>query len=122
MIRTVAYFVAFAALVAFADEPTQFVPGLLHDPPGKGIRVRSLWANWILGLDPANADVRDITLSIDISSGVPRVFWDPVLSGRTYTLYGCDCLSPAATWYAVPTNELDTTSARFFRLSIGLQQ
>ena len=56
--------------------------------------------------------------AIDVSSGKPRVFWDPVLSGRTYTIYGCDCLSPAATWYAVPTNELATTSARFFRLSI----
>ena len=87
-----------------------------------GANGRSLWANWILGLDPANADVRDIMLSIDLSSGVPRVFWNPVLSGRTYTLYGCDCLSPDASWYAVPTNELDTTSARFFRLSIGLQQ
>ena len=87
-----------------------------------GANGRSLWASWLLGLDPANADVRDITLSIDLSSGVPRVYWDPVLSGRTYTIYGCDRLSPAAPWYAVPTNELGTTSARFFRLSIGLQQ
>ena len=87
-----------------------------------GANGRSLWASWILGLDPANADVRDITLSIDISSGVPRVSWDPVLSGRTYTLSGCDYLSPDALWYPVPTNELDTTSARFFRLSVGQQQ
>ena len=87
-----------------------------------GANGRSLWASWILGLDPANADVRDIALSIDISAGVPRVSWDPVLTGRTYTLYGCDCLSSAASWYAVPTNELGTTSARFFRLSIDQQQ
>ena len=66
--------------------------------------------------------MRDIALSIDLSSGVPRVSWNPVLSDRTYTLYGCDCLSPVASWYAVPTNELATTSARFFRLSIGQQQ
>ena len=83
-----------------------------------GANGRSLWANWLLGLDPADADVRDITLAIDISSGVPRISWDPALSDRTYTLYGCDYLSPAASWYAVPTNELDTTSARFFRLAI----
>ena len=87
-----------------------------------GANGRTLWASWILGLDPANADVRDISLSIDLSLGVPRVFWSPVLPDRTYTLYGCDSLSPAASWYAVPTNELDTTSARFFRLSIDQQQ
>ena len=33
-----------------------------------------------------------------------------------------DIYLPAASWYAVPTNELGTTSARFFRLSIGQQQ
>lgn len=87
-----------------------------------GANGRSLWASWILGLDPANAEVRDISLSIDLSLGVPRIFWSPVLPGRTYTLYGCDSLSPEVGWYAVPTNGLDTTSARFFRLSIGLQQ
>ena len=87
-----------------------------------GANGRSLWASWLLGLDPANSDVRDITLSIDLSAGVPRVSWEPALSDRTYTLYGCDYLSPAASWYVVPTNELGTTSARFFRLSIGQQQ
>ena len=87
-----------------------------------GANGRSLWANWLLGLDPANADVRDIMLSINFSSGVPRVSWDPAIPDRTYTLYGCDSLSPDASWYAVSTNELDTTSARFFRLSIDQQQ
>ena len=87
-----------------------------------GANGRSLWASWLLGLDPANADVRDIALSIDLSAGVPRISWDPVLSGRTYTLFGCDSISLAASWYAVPTNELDTTSARFFRLAVGQQQ
>ena len=85
-----------------------------------GANGRTLWASWLLGLDPADADARDISLSIDVSSGVPRVSWNPVLSGRTYSLHGCDSLSPAASWYAVPTNELDTTSARFFRLTVGL--
>ena len=87
-----------------------------------GANGRTLWASWLLGLDPADAEVRDIALGIDVSGGVPRVFWDPALPGRMYTLYGCDSLSSAASWYVVPTNELDTTSARFFRLSIGLQQ
>ena len=32
----------FASLAAFADEPPPFVPGLLPDAPGKGIRVRAL--------------------------------------------------------------------------------
>ncbi len=87
-----------------------------------GANGRTLWASWLLGIDPANADVRDISLSIDVSSGVPRISWDPALPDRVYTLYGCDSLSSAASWYAVPANELDATCARFFRLSIGQQQ
>lgn len=87
-----------------------------------GANGRSLWASWLLGLDPANADVRDITLSIDVSAGVPRISWDPALPDRAYTLYGRDDLSPVAAWYVVPTNELDTTAARFFRLSIDQKE
>jgi hypothetical protein len=87
-----------------------------------GANGRTLWANWLIGLDPLDADVRDIALSIDLSSGAPCVSWEPVLPGRAYTLYGCDSLSADAPWYAVPTNGLDTTSARFFRLTIGRQQ
>ena len=87
-----------------------------------GANGRSLWASWLLGLDPANAEVSDISLSIDFLAGVPRVSWEPALPDRAYTLYGRDDLSPAASWYAVSTNELDTTNARFFRLSIGQQE
>jgi hypothetical protein len=84
-----------------------------------GANGRSLWANWIIGLDPSDAAVRDIALSIDMSGGSPRISWVPDLPDRTYTLLGCDDLSSAASWRVVPTNELDTTSARFFRLSIS---
>ena len=84
-----------------------------------GANGRSLWASWILGLDPSDAAVRDIALSIDMSGGSPRISWVPDLPDRTYTLYGCDELSSAASWRVVPTNELDTTSAHFFRLSIS---
>ena len=63
--------------------------------------------------------MRDIALSIDMFGGSPRISWVPDLPDRTYTLYGCDALSSAASWRVVPTNELDTTSARFFRLSIS---
>ena len=83
-----------------------------------GANGRSLWANWIIGLDPSDAAVCDIALSIDMSGGSPRISWVPDLPDRTYTLLGCDDLSSAASWRVVPTNELDTTSARFFRLSI----
>ena len=86
-----------------------------------GANGRTLWASWLMGLDPADAEVSDIALAIDVSGGVPRVSWDPALPGRAYTLYGCDEISTSASWYVVPTNELDTTSARFFRLSIGQQ-
>lgn len=84
-----------------------------------GANGRSLWASWMLGLDPSDPEARDISILIDLAAGVPRISWDPALPGRAYTLYGCDALSPSASWYAVPTNELDTTSARFFRLSVG---
>ena len=84
-----------------------------------GANGRSLWASWLMGLDPSDADVRDIALAIDVSGGVPCISWDPALPDRTYTLYGCDALAPYAPWYVVPTNKLETTSARFFRLSIG---
>ena len=84
-----------------------------------GANGRSLWASWVLGLDPSDAAVRDIALSIDMSGGSPRISWVPDLPDRTYTLLGCDDLSSAASWRVVPTNELDTTSARFFRLSIS---
>ena len=86
-----------------------------------GANGRTLWASWLMGLDPADAEVSDIALAIDVSGGVPRVSWDPALPGRAYTLYGCDEISTSASWYVVPTNELGTTSARFFRLSIGQQ-
>ena len=85
-----------------------------------GANGRSLWASWLIGLDPSDADARDIALSIDLSGGSPRISWAPDIPGRIYTLYGCGELSSAASWHVVPTNELDTTSARFFRLSIGL--
>lgn len=86
-----------------------------------GANGRTLWASWILGLDPADPEARDISLSIDLAAGVPRISWEPALPGRAYTLYGCDSLSSAASWYVVPTNALGTTSARFFRLAIGQQ-
>ena len=63
----------------------------------------------------------DFTVSrlIDISAGSPRISWEPSLPGRTYTLYGRDSISVDEAWRVVSTNELDTTSAQFFRLSIG---
>lgn len=84
-----------------------------------GANGRSLWASWMLGLDPSDPEARDISLSLDFAAGVPRISWEPALPGRTYTLYGCDALSPSASWYPVQTNELGTSSARFFRLSVG---
>ncbi len=84
-----------------------------------GANGRSRWASWLLGLDPDDADKRDIALLIDISAGSPRISWEPSLPGRTYTLYGRDSISVDEAWRVVSTNELDTTSAQFFRLSIG---
>ncbi len=114
--KMLAEFAAGASPVAAAyfNETYGFEPlAKLGGPNG-----RSLWASWLMGLDPSDTAARDIALAIDLSGGVPRISWDPVLPDRTYTLYGCDEISPSASWYVVPTNALDTTSARFFRLAV----
>ena len=78
------FFVACAALAAFADDSPRFVPGLLPNAPGKEIRVREL------------ATARRAPLLRSMAEELP-------VAGDA------------------PTNELDTTSARFFRLTVGLQ-
>ena len=42
MRRILPFFVVFAALAAFADEPPPFVPGLLPAVPEKGIGIDTL--------------------------------------------------------------------------------
>ena len=81
-----------------------------------GANGRTLWANWLWGLDAANPDSRDVELSIDMSGAAPKVDWSPKVAGRTYTLYGRDSLSVSDGWRTVSTSDLG--SARFFRLGV----
>lgn len=85
-----------------------------------GANGRSLWSNWLLGLDPASADAHDVKLSIDLSAGSPRVSWRPDLgAARKYTLYGRDSLVPGGAWRVVDPADPGADGARFFRVAIG---
>ena len=84
-----------------------------------GANGRSLWANWLLGLDPASPESRDIVLSIDMSGGTPSISWAPSLPGRTYILYGRDSLTPGDAWREVDPAAPGATGAHYFRLAIG---
>lgn len=84
-----------------------------------GANGRTLWANWLTGLDPANPD-DDFTLSIAVTNGVPSLSWTPDLgAARTYTILGCRDLPPAGGWIVVPKAELPTTTNRFFKVTVG---
>ena len=82
-----------------------------------GANGRTLWANWLTGLDPANPD-DDFTLSIAVTNGVPSLSWTPDLgAARTYTIWGCRDLPPTGGWSVVQKAELPTTTNRFFKVS-----
>ena len=85
-----------------------------------GANGRSLWASWMTGLDPANAADRDVTLSIDMSSGTPRLDMHPDLGNvRSYTVWGRNSFAPEDAWRVVDRDNPSSDGARFFRVSIG---
>lgn len=84
-----------------------------------GANGRTLWANWLAGLDPANPD-DNLTLSIAVTNGVPSLSWRPDLGAeRNYTVFGRYALSPENNWEVVSTNDLKTTTNRFFKVSVS---
>lgn len=84
-----------------------------------GANGRTLWGNWLAGLDPANPD-DDLTLSIAVTNGVPSLSWRPDLGAeRNYTVFGRYALSPENNWEVVSTNDLKTTTNRFFKVSVS---
>jgi hypothetical protein len=84
-----------------------------------GANGRTLWGNWLAGLDPANPD-DDLTLSIAVTNGAPSLSWTPDLgTARTYTIWGCRDLPPAGGWSVVPKADLATTTNRFFKVTVG---
>ena len=85
-----------------------------------GANGRSLWASWLAGLDPDDPASRDLVVSIDLSTGEPRIGWTPDLGdARAYTLWGRDSLAPSDGWRAVDPSAPSATGARFFRVSVG---
>lgn len=87
-----------------------------------GANGRTLWANWLAGLDPSNPN-DDFTLSIAVTNGVPSLSWTPDLgTARTYTIWGCRDLPPAGGWSEVPKDKLSTTTNRFFKVTLENSQ
>ena len=81
---------------------------------------RSLWASWLVGLDPDDPASRDLVATIRLEGGEPRVGWTPDLGdARAYTLWGRDSLAPSDGWRAVDPSAPSATGARFFRVSVG---
>ena len=85
-----------------------------------GANGRTIWASWLAGFDPSNPADDTLALFIDMTGGRPSLSWSPDLgAARSYTIWGRDGLSPADIWRIVPPAELETTSARFFKVSVG---
>jgi len=85
-----------------------------------GANGRTLWANWLIGLDPGDSSTSDLELYIAVTNDVPSLSWTPDLSAaRTYTILGCRDLPPAGGWSVVPKAELPTTTNRFFKVTVG---
>ncbi len=87
-----------------------------------GANGRTLWANWLAGLDPSNPN-DDFTLSIAVTNGTPSLSWTPDLgTARTYTIWGCRDLPPTGGWSEVPKDKLSTTTNRFFKVTLENSQ
>jgi len=84
-----------------------------------GANGRTLWANWLAGLDPADPE-DDVRVSIAVTNGVPSLSWKPDLgASRNYTIFGRYALSPESGWEVVQANKLATTTNRFFKVSLS---
>jgi hypothetical protein len=85
-----------------------------------GANGRTLWTSWLAGFDPSDPSANVLLLSIDMTGGSPSLSWSPDLGAdRSYTIWGRDGLSPTDMWGIVQPAELETTSARFFKVSVG---
>ena len=84
-----------------------------------GANGRTLWANWLAGLDPSNPN-DDFTLSIAVTNGTPSLSWTPDLgTSRNYKIWGCRNLSPTNNWIVVTKEDLTTTTNRFFKVTLS---
>ena len=77
----------------------------------------SLWANWLVGLDPDDPDGRGLVLSIAVTNGVPHLSWSPHLGDeRSYTVFGASSLRQD-NWTEV--QDLSSTTSTFFKVSVS---
>ncbi len=78
----------------------------------------SLWANWLVGLDPDDPDGRGLVLSIAVTNGVPHLSWSPRLGDdeRSYTVFGASSLRQD-NWTEV--QDLSSTKSTFFKVSVS---
>ena len=85
-----------------------------------GANGLSLWASWLAGFDPSDADDNKLVVDIAVTNGVPSLSWRPDLgSSRVYTVLGADDLAPGAAWRVVDKADLGSSSARFFKVTVG---
>lgn len=85
-----------------------------------GANGRTLWTNWLIGLDPDDSSTSDFRLYIAVTNSKPRLSWTPDLGdARTYTIWGCRDLPPEGGWSVVSEEDLETTTNRFFKVTIG---
>lgn len=83
-----------------------------------GANGRSLWASWLAGFDPSVPGDNKLVAVISATRTGVELGWTPDLRDeRNYTVFGCDRLGES--WRVVSTNELSTSSARFFKVSVG---
>ena len=84
-----------------------------------GANGRSLWASWLAGFDPSDADSNRLVAGISVADGEPRLSWTPDLgSARKYTVFGANGLSPSDEWRQVDESSPGATGARFFKVSV----
>ena len=78
----------------------------------------SLYASWLAGFDPANAEDGELEVSISVTNNIPYLSWKPDLgsSARKYTVYGTESLSPQ-NWQ--PVEDMESTPARYFKVTIS---
>ena len=78
----------------------------------------SLYASWLAGFDPANAEDGELEVSISVTNNIPYLSWKPDLgsSARKYTVYGTESLSPQ-NWQ--PVEDMKSTPARYFKVTIS---
>ncbi len=114
---------------AMLEELAKSNPALLADTGNTfgalagsvGANGRTLWSSWVAGLDPSNPEAKGLTVLIDASDGTPRLSWSPDRgSARTYTIWGRTALDDTTGWFTVSPEELSTTDAHFFKVSVAV--